>query len=713
MSSSPLSIFFGFNAMITSNACSINTLRCGLFFRQLVLELLFVLGIESEVLGALTLLFYLRLVGFAAGALLNLFLLALIIGHRRPRAFERALFFLLLALFFFYAGCLLSMNAHMEYAAPPPATLVFAMTLVGAGLALLPPLFVHVHVEYERLSRGGRWRGWQIGLVTVFYLPAAYFCAVVLPHLLGSPSLESLRPGSGAGVFYGLWLGSSLLAGTFFEFRAREQTAGLPNQSLHGALGVFFFVLAGLAFYTYGLGGPRNPAWSDGLATTVMLSALIPGVLFGYYVLRFNFLEIGVQRNLVYAVSLAFLALLYLAMVRRVSGWLQPVLPPEATAMMLLFVLVFAFEPLERGIGRALYRSFHSRMERLQRLTAELQGEAGYGELAHLIRFAEGRLREEFGLAEVRISIPREAAGQPLRPAGGLGHTFQAPLYQGREKMGLLEACSSGAVLTGETTAALEFLAEQLPAAVGLCRLIEEKLQLERELAERERLALLGQMAASISHNLRNPLSAMKTVLQVLMERTDLPAGVRDDCALVVGEVDRLGAKIAQLLQFARPSLSPAAEVQRVDATALAEQAVTLLARDAERRRVAIGFAHSTEGVSILGSPEAWNDVVSNLIVNAIEAQPGGGKVCVSLARSNGRLLLEVSDEGPGIGPELRSKVLQPFFTTKPTGAGLGLAIVARRLAELNGSIAWESPADNGKGTKFTVTIPLTDSEDD
>jgi signal transduction histidine kinase len=286
------------------------------------------------------------------------------------------------------------------------------------------------------------------------------------------------------------------------------------------------------------------------------------------------------------------------------------------------------------------------------------------------------------------------------------------PIIQDGETIGLLEACSSGAVLTGETTAALEFLAEQLPAAVGLCRLIEEKLRLERELAERERFALLGQMAASISHNLRNPLSAMKTVLQVLMERTDLPEGVRDDCALVVGEVDRLGAKIAQLLQFARPSLRLASEVQRVDVTALAEQAVALLARDAERRRIVIGFTCPPESVSVLGSPEAWNDVVSNLVVNAIEAQPGGGKVWVSLARANGQLLLEVSDEGPGIGPELRSKVLQPFFTTKPTGAGLGLAIVSRRLAELNGSIAWESPTSNGKGTKFTVTIPLADSGD-
>ena len=89
---------------------------------------------------------------------------------------------------------------------------------------------------------------------------------------------------------------------------------------------------------------------------------------------------------------------------------------------------------------------------------------------------------------------------------------------------------------------------------VELCRLIEEKLRLERELAERERLALLGQMAASVSHNLRNPLSSMKTVLQVQLENPDLPLDVRHDCALVLDEINRMNAKLNQLLRFAKPT---------------------------------------------------------------------------------------------------------------------------------------------------------------
>ncbi len=99
---------------------------------------------------------------------------------------------------------------------------------------------------------------------------------------------------------------------------------------------------------------------------------VLPGALLIYFALKHNFLEYGAQRNLVYALSATFLALLYLAFVRRVSGWLEPVLPPEATASILLFVLIFLFEPLERVIGPALHRRFQERVGRLQQLSTEL-----------------------------------------------------------------------------------------------------------------------------------------------------------------------------------------------------------------------------------------------------------------------------------------------------------------------------------------------------
>jgi signal transduction histidine kinase len=261
--------------------------------------------------------------------------------------------------------------------------------------------------------------------------------------------------------------------------------------------------------------------------------------------------------------------------------------------------------------------------------------------------------------------------------------------------------------LTGETTAALEFLGEQLPGMIDLARLIEEKLRLERELAERERMASLGQMAANVSHNLRNPLSSMKTVLQVQLENPDLPVDVRRDSTLVVNEIDRMSAKLSQLLRYAKPAVGG----QRVAAVALANQTAVLFRHDAEKRNVRVEFERPSHEIYAAASEDALSEILSNLIVNAIEAQAKGGRVRVSLSGYEGRLEIIVEDGGPGISPELRGKIFQPYFTTKPTGTGLGLSIVARRVEEIGGTISCESPVRNRKGTRFRLLLPVAIEE--
>lgn len=654
-------------------------------------------------------LFYIRLIAFTAGALLYLFLLALIVGHRRPRRFERVLFFLILALFFFYSGALLAANAVIHYVSPPVSTAIFAMGLVLSGLAFLPGILVHAEVEYGGMAGAVRIGLGQKILVAAFYLPAVFFLLRIVPQILARPSLYVLWSGGFAATFYGIWLSGALVVSAWFETRASRESDDSSSRRLHILLGGVFGILAVLVFYAYGLSALHGPDTLEKLGAAVIVAGLVPGAVLGYFALRSNFLQIGMQRNLVYAVSAAFLALLYLALVRRVSGWLEPVVPPEATAAVLLFVLVIFFEPLERVIGRTLYRSFQQRMDRVQRLLSELQAEAQNGDVEKLLSTVEGRIREEFSLSVVRLAVPRSADWTPLQAPGGLGHCVEIPLKDGREEIGVLEACSTGAVLVGETTVALEFLAEQLPTLINHCRLIGEKLRLERELGERERLALVGQMAASISHNLRNPISSMKTVLQALLEERDLTPRVREDCEIVVREMDRLSSKLTQLLRYARPGIRGNDGAGRIAIAAITEQVVSLLRRDAERRNVRLEFAGDDipKETIVLGSEEAWTDVISNLVVNAIEAQNEGGRVCVSMNRCGRAMRVEIIDDGPGIRVDVGAKLFQPFFTTKPSGTGLGLAIVARRVAEMGGAISWESPVSEGRGTRFVITAPI------
>jgi signal transduction histidine kinase len=652
-------------------------------------------------------LFYIRIISLTAGTLVYLFLLALILGHRRPRLFERLLFFLMLSLFLLYAGGLLEMNALIQYASPPYATRLFYSILHDLGIAFLPALLVHVHLVYARSVPGQAFPRWFGNAVVslLYILPSAYVLgtAFILRHLPGF-SFLALASWFAAGGVAMLLPAVLLCAGVEY---VTAKSSKEPNERRFlvwlGTSSIVIFVTLALrrGFATM----PELAA--DATATALIVFGVLPGALLLYYALRRNFLEFGAQRNLMYALPATFLALLYLALVRRVSGWLEPVLPPEATASVLLFVLIFLFEPLERAIGPVLHRQLAERMDRVQRLTSQLQQEARQGKVTHLLAEAERRIREEFGLAAVRIAIPRDRALQALQAPGGLGHTAQMRLRKNGQEIGVLEAATTGSYLTGETSAALEFLAEQLPGMVELARLIEDKLRLERELAERERMAVLGQMAASVSHNLRNPLSSMKTVLQVQLENPDLPLDVRRDCTLIVGEIDRMSAKLTQLLHYAKPTVHG----ERVAAVAVAAQTAWLFGRDAERRNVRLEFEKPTHEIMAQASEEALSEVLSNLIVNAMEAQPEGGRVRISVGRSDGRLDIVVDDDGPGISVELRAKIFQPYFTTKATGTGLGLSIVARRIEELGGTLAVESPLRHGKGTRFHLTLPQAEEE--
>jgi signal transduction histidine kinase len=250
-------------------------------------------------------------------------------------------------------------------------------------------------------------------------------------------------------------------------------------------------------------------------------------------------------------------------------------------------------------------------------------------------------------------------------------------------------------------------LCEQLPGALDLCRLIEEKLRLERELAERERLAVLGQMAASISHNLKNPLGSMKTILQVQMENPEMPESMRTETKMILEEISRLSAKLNQLLQFSRPTVFGEGRPAKCNASEVARDVVGVLRPEADRKQVALELDPAATHLNVAISSEALNDILTNLVVNALDASARGGRVRVGVSRRDGDGLVAVEDDGPGVPPQLREKILKPFFTTKTQGTGLGLAIVARRASEAGGKLEFESPSKNGRGTRFQVWLPL------
>ena len=671
-------------------------------------------------------LLYIRLIGYTAGTLLQLFWMVVILGYRRQRNFERVFFFLCLSFFLFYAGSLLALNSQIHYLQPPVGLNQFAIVIISIGLCLLPALLLHLHMEYAETRGMLRTKRWKWAVLFLFYAGCVHLAYHRIPVLLQEPHFNFLVPGSSLGEGFAIVLAAALAWCAIWQWRFTLSAPDRPQRYFHTTL-LLFFALSFLAVTGLHLGPFHlETRTADSLGTAFGLLPILPFTALIYLVQRHNFLQIGRQKNLLYAVSATFLALLYLSLVRRVGTWLELLLPPEASASILLFVLVIFIEPLQRVLGRRLQETAHREMDRVQRLTAEIQQEARQGNLERLGRFIEGRVKGTFELsaAMVRLCEPRQiqekhrraareaGMGEPAmgEPKFGLvvviGNLPQSCLIAGN-LIGTLIVQPHGAALSGETQAALEFLCEQLPGALDLCRLIEEKLQLERELAERERLAALGQMAASISHNLKNPLGSMKTILQVQLENPEMPESMRAETKMILEEIGRLSAKLNQLLQFSRPAVIGDGIAAKCEASEVAREVVEVLRPEAQRRGVALELHPVATTLHVGISKEALNDILTNLVVNALDAAARGGHVQVDVNRKDGNGLVAVEDDGPGVAAELREKILQPFFTTKTQGTGLGLAIVARRASDAGGKLEFESPVKNGRGTRFLVWLPF------
>jgi|GEM_PF-706623 len=223
------------------------------------------------------------------------------------------------------------------------------------------------------------------------------------------------------------------------------------------------------------------------------------------------------------------------------------------------------------------------------------------------------------------------------------------------------------------------------------------------ELRKAEHLAALGRLLAGVAHEVRNPLTAIRSTVQ-LWERLPAESRTPESLAAVVGSVDRLDELVGRLLLFARAGH----EVRKpVDLNSIAAETLELVRARAEEQHVTIE-ADLTPGLPpVLGATQAIGQVVLNLVTNALQAMPTGGRLmCRTRAGLSGRIELLISDTGPGVPVEARDRVFEPFFTTRPEGTGLGLAL-CREVARQHGGDVTLEPSP-GPGAIFCLTLPAS-----
>ena len=317
------------------------------------------------------------------------------------------------------------------------------------------------------------------------------------------------------------------------------------------------------------------------------------------------------------------------------------------------------------------------------------------------------RHREVFSKEEV-AQTPDSAVEHDLAK---LGAALIVPGFIEKELVGFLVLGDklSGAGYSLDDLHAFSTLAHEAVVAIENAKAYEELLEVNAQLrvaynrlVDQERLVTAGQFAAGMAHEIKNPLSAIKTFAQYLPERYQDPVFREKFFRIVQEEIDRINAIVRELLEFAKPA---PLQLQPVRVCQLLEDTLTLLSNQLLKQGVELRKSFHDNGTTVHADPKQLKQAVLNVLLNSLEAMPSGGRLEVGTEIRDGGMLLRVADSGCGIPEEHRHRLFDPFFTTKERGMGLGLAIVKGVVERHGGQISVQSRL--GHGTTVELMLPF------
>lgn len=637
----------------------------------------------------------------------------------------------------------------IEQAAPDAGAVNYAAHVARFGLDFLPSALLATVLAFADEHKVAR--GLRRYLIPITFVPG------VIIFLIGMSQAPIKR------VSFSLYAIAMLLFSAYLcrGFAMRSET------EVHKVFcRLMAFALTGIAVLTvfaYPLGLLQSAVVGPVLALVLFLSPIAPAYILGYFIYRYSFFQIVVNPALFYSALTGIVLTVYLLVIRRVAealGRLDSGFRVEVVEAILISLLIFLFQPIKNRLQGIINRLFFRARYEYQHLLGSLS------QTLNVPHALESRLQsvvdavgtvlkvhavslvvfeyEEGQVSQVQVIASSGLPGfePPVTPfgdgdeaqieavvgwllthrrpldVGDLHHPALTailakqgvelciPVLQEEKPVGLL--ClgekKRGGSSSSEEWDLLGTLCNQIALAVENTRLVERRLQLERQMYEAERLSALGLLSASIAHEVKNPLSSIKAIATVLREDLQGDQTKAGDLSVVLREIDRLSRVVDRLLRFAQPKQDDGFQV--LDLKVVLEDVVLILFHEAERQNVEICF-EVADGLAVKGDPEDLKEVFFNLILNGIQAMDSDcteRQLTVQARRLQGGVEVRVSDTGPGISEEDQARIFEPFFTTKASGTGLGLAIVKRDVERMGGVI--EVANAEGAGAVFAVQLP-------
>src|SRR5689334_308663 len=665
----------------------------------------------------------LQVIGYSIGALLPLWMLFQLVTHRSKLTnIERLLALLALTMGGWHTSNLvITLHGLFDLGPDTWTTLLRgADTIAVVSITFAYSFLLHVHLHLWANAHGRQLNRTEQLRIYLSYIPTI-FLVVAVPRLWRGEYEPMFTKLSFFVIPFAFWIAYVLGLIALTEILIARVTPNRSEKLIMRALAASFIGVGVVIFAALaaGLGAGTVPGLY--LKTFANLGSLLPSVLLAYYIYRYRYLEIIIEGSLIVVTFATVVLTVYVFGIRTIGDWATQRygIRPGLVEALLILALALLAAPLRGWLAQRFHKLFEREAALYKEIVARIGSYAGqYKDLADLLHFVEERTTGALGLRQLKIFVDSEPWVQqvlehskqnnwePVEDEQVLterGFKLAYPLRREDKVEGLVAVDAASASLTPDARSIIGVLADQVAIAIDDSRLFEENLRLERELAERERLAALGRMAATVAHEIKNPLSAIKSIAQVMREDESLRNEYERDLGLIVGETDRLSQSVTQLLSFARKE-SPAVQPLSVDE--LVRSVADLFRANAREQGIAIDCEVSVQAELAGRAVAALRDALSNLLLNALQATPQGGRVELLASSANGDLVISVEDSGTGVPADLRERIWEPFFTTRQRGTGLGLAIVRKRVQEIGGSASLDV-GHNGHGALFQLRLPL------
>ncbi len=592
------------------------------------------------------------------------------------------------------------------------------------GLSFLPASLLHSFLAYKDYKNNNKINPF---IYAVLHILSFYF----LHRFIGNTDNYDVLPWpvltSNITPFqfklFSFWLAFCTALSGFINFllKGNQRWKRFDNYfPINGVFLIFSSIIVAIIL-------PLHP-WTPEIAPLIRLlflfMAFIPGTTLGYYLVRYQFLNVLIKPTILYSILTALVIIVYQFGIQNMTSYLSnyEMINVDMVKIILMISLVFLFHPVRMYLLRKMNQYFFQDNEKykttIHNISQSLKQISDLKEIENMLLKGLG---QSLHIKNIKIisntyNVEKDILNNYLNP---IVHKelVNKDLYDWMIKndvdlIGKIKDSDDLIAILGIKLKSYKYefnsneihllntILNQLALTLKNFKLVESRIALEKAIISQEKLSTLGQISASISHEVKNPLHSIYTLIQVMEEEEPNGKELKKDLKTIRSEIEDLSEILNEILRYANPK--DQSKYISTKLNTVINKTIRLVIKEAQNYGIDIFFKPKKE-IMISSIPTKLKEIIFNLILNGIQACKNKGKLIkIKTYENNNEVQVIIADDGPGIGDI--NDLFKPFYTTKKDGTGLGLSIVKSKVEELNGNIS----VKNGKlgGAEFKITLP-------